>query len=73
MACIVEDVLAHRIGLLILDARAAMAAAPKVAEMLAIYLEHDLSWVADQVAAFNKLASRHLLPSNKPAPGFEAN
>ena len=73
MACIVENGLARRIGLLFLDARAAVAAASRAAEMLAKYLKHDLSWMANQVAAFNKLAGGYLQPSNRPAPGSEAN
>lgn len=60
MALTVEDVLARRTRALFLDARAGLAAAPRVAELLAEELGHDTSWRADQVAAFAAVAEIHL-------------
>jgi len=53
----VEDILARRVRLLFLDAKAAAASAPKVAEMLG--KEHDLpkSVLKKQVEEFEELAS----------------
>ena len=61
MAITVEDVLARRIRLLFLDARAAMEAAPGVAMLIAEEMNKDQSWVNEQVAAFTKLAEGYLL------------
>ena len=60
MALTVEDILSRRIRLLILDARAAIEAAPDVAEMLAERLGKDNSWVNDQIEHFTKLAEGYL-------------
>jgi glycerol-3-phosphate dehydrogenase len=56
MARSVEDVLARRTRSLFLDADAAVAAAPRVAELLAAELDRDAQWQIDQLAAFNSLA-----------------
>lgn len=61
MACDVEDVLARRVRLLFLDARAAIEAAPKVAEILAVELEKDNLWIAEQIKKFSNLASNYIL------------
>ena len=60
MARTVEDVLARRARLLYLDARAAAAAAPRVAALLAPVLGHDAAWQAAQTVSFRALAARHL-------------
>lgn len=57
----VEDVLARRNRLLFLDARAAVAAAPEVAQLLAEELGHDAAWQAREVEAFNHLAAGYML------------
>ncbi len=57
----VDDVLARRHRALLLDARAALEAAPAVASILADELERDGSWVANQVASFQELAAGYLL------------
>jgi glycerol-3-phosphate dehydrogenase len=62
MARKVEDVLARRSRCLLLDARASLDAAPKVAAVLAEELGHDETWQADQVRAFRSLAEGYLLP-----------
>jgi glycerol-3-phosphate dehydrogenase len=66
MARTVEDVLARRRRLLFLNARAALAAAPRVAALLAAELQHDAAWREAQVAAFSATAA-HYLPPTAPA------
>ena len=61
MARTVEDVLSRRTRMLLLDARAAIAAAPKVAETLAAELGRDEQWRRSQVEAFTALARGYLL------------
>jgi glycerol-3-phosphate dehydrogenase len=61
MAETIEDVLARRIRLLFLDARAAMEAAPMVAEMLALLKGNDEQWQKEQLDMFNKLAEGYLV------------
>jgi glycerol-3-phosphate dehydrogenase len=56
----VEDVLARRTRALLLDARASMAAAPRVAELIAAELGRDRAWREAQVAAYRDLASGYL-------------
>jgi glycerol-3-phosphate dehydrogenase len=63
MARTVEDVLARRTRALILDARASLAAAPRVAEILAAELGRDPAWRRDQVRQFDELARGYLPPS----------
>ncbi|WP_455632202.1 glycerol-3-phosphate dehydrogenase/oxidase [Parabacteroides sp.] len=56
-----EDVLARRLRILFLDARAAMAMAPKVAGILATERGKDEAWASAQVKAFNEVASNYIL------------
>ena len=65
MARTVEDVLDRRTRALVLDARAALEAAPRVARLLACELGRDAAWEAAQVKAFEARAEVALLP---PAP-----
>ncbi|MCY1522513.1 Glycerol-3-phosphate dehydrogenase 2 [compost metagenome] len=67
MARKVEDVLSRRVRLLFLDALAAIALAPAVAEIMAEELGKDKKWVEDQVQDFNKLAQDYLLYEVLPA------
>ncbi|OLY93551.1 glycerol-3-phosphate dehydrogenase [Cnuella takakiae] len=60
MARTVEDVLARRLRLLFLDARAALAAAPGVAQLMAAELGKDKEWVLLQVQQFEQVAGRYL-------------
>lgn len=60
MAVNIEDVLARRTRALFLNARAASAAAPAVAGVMARELVHGEDWVADQVRAFRELAKGYL-------------
>ncbi|WP_051359914.1 glycerol-3-phosphate dehydrogenase/oxidase [Adhaeribacter aquaticus] len=61
MARTVEDVLARRLRLLFLDARAAMAVAPKVARILAAELGHDADWIQKQEREFAQVANNYRL------------
>jgi len=61
MARTVEDILSRRTRSLILDARAAMEAAPEVAAVLADELGRDASWRDAQLDAFRELAAGYLV------------
>ena len=61
MACTVEDVLARRTRALFLNARAALAMAPAVADLMASELGWDEVTRAKQLAAFRDVASNYLL------------
>jgi glycerol-3-phosphate dehydrogenase len=61
MARTVEDVLARRTRALFLNARAAMAMAPRVAEILARELGRDQEWIDAQVRAFAETARNYEL------------
>jgi glycerol-3-phosphate dehydrogenase len=61
MARTVEDVLARRLRMLFLDARAAVAACPRVAELLAGELGYDDRWQAEQIRQFTSLAELYQL------------
>lgn len=61
MARKVEDVLARRTRLLFLDAMAAIALAPYVAEIMAEELGKDKKWIEDELQEFNALAQAYLL------------
>lgn len=64
MARTVEDILSRRTRALLLDARAAVEAAPLVARILAKELGKDEAWTADQVREFTSLAGKYLPMSN---------
>ena len=61
MAMTVEDVLARRIRMLFLDARAAIQAAPEVARLMAEEMDKDENWQQDQLQNFTALAEGYLL------------
>jgi glycerol-3-phosphate dehydrogenase len=61
MARTVEDVLARRLRILFLDAKAAIDMSPVVARLMAAELGLDKEWQESQVQAFKELASRYLL------------
>ena len=61
MALFVEDILARRTRLLFLDAKAAMLAAPLVANILATELQKNEQWIVDQIEQFNTLAKQYIL------------
>jgi glycerol-3-phosphate dehydrogenase len=60
MARTVDDVLARRSRSLLFDARAAVEAAPVVAELVASELGREDGWTREQVAAFERIADRYL-------------
>ncbi|QJX47588.1 glycerol-3-phosphate dehydrogenase/oxidase [Hymenobacter taeanensis] len=61
MARTVEDVLARRVRVLFLDARAALRIAPTVAALLAQELGKDQQWQEQQVAGFTRVAQHYVL------------
>jgi glycerol-3-phosphate dehydrogenase len=60
MARTVEDVLARRTRALFLNARAAVAMAPRVAGLLAREIDRDDRWKQEQVAAFEQIAGNYV-------------
>jgi glycerol-3-phosphate dehydrogenase len=60
MARTVDDFLARRTRSLILDARAAVEAAPRVAAVMAGELGRDGGWQAGQVKCFREMAQNYL-------------
>jgi glycerol-3-phosphate dehydrogenase len=67
LARTVEDVLARRLRALLLDARASIEAAPKVAALLAAELGFDEGWQQEQVQQYSELANGYLLvPATAP-------
>ena len=64
MAMTVEDVLSRRVRLLFVDAREAIAAAPKVAAMMARELGRDQAWIDTQVKDFTDLAKTYIFEQN---------
>ena len=63
MARTVEDVLSRRLRILLLDAAAAVRAAPRVAELVANELGHNVSWAQRQVEQFTRLAAQYRVDS----------
>lgn len=64
MARTVEDVLARRTRALFLNAKAAVAMAPRVAELMAAELNYDAAWQQDEIARFEKLAAGYQVVLN---------
>ncbi len=61
MARTVDDVLARRVRVLYLDARASIALAPRVASVLASELGRDKKWEQDQVKEYTEMASAYVM------------
>ena len=61
MARTVEDVLARRMRILFLNARAAIDMAPQVARIMALALNQDNDWIQNQINNFKAVASNYLL------------
>lgn len=68
MARTVEDLLSRRTRALLLNARAACAAAPRVAELLRRELGQTAAWAQEQVRSFENL-TRGYLPEGSSSPG----
>jgi glycerol-3-phosphate dehydrogenase len=61
MALDLDDALSRRTRSLLLDAKAAIEAAPRAASILASELGRDSQWEADQVRSFTELANGYRL------------
>jgi glycerol-3-phosphate dehydrogenase len=61
MALTVEDVLSRRIRMLVLDAQAAIDAAPGVAQIMAEALGKEESWINAELLTFQKIAQQYLI------------
>src|SRR5579875_1636537 len=68
MARSVEDVLARRTRALFLNSQAALAAAPRVASLLAQELGFDSRWEEQQLTEFQRAASHYFLASSSYLP-----
>jgi len=68
MARTVEDLLSRRTRALLLDARAAMACAPRAAALLAEELGRDEAFARDEAERFVALAQRYLPPGVEDKP-----
>lgn len=60
MARVVEDVMSRRTRALLLDARAAIEAAPTVANLMAQELGKDEAWIQQQISEFGNLARGYI-------------
>jgi glycerol-3-phosphate dehydrogenase len=65
MARTIEDVLGRRTRALFLDAEAALAAAPRVAAILASELRRDEDWQTEQLEQFRRIAEAYRPNSNR--------
>jgi len=65
MARTVEDVLSRRTRALLLDAKASIEAAPKVAALLAGELNLDNSWEQEQISEYTKLAKGYVFSESE--------
>ncbi len=61
MAITIEDVLARRIRLLFIDAKAAMESAETVAILMALEMNKDKAWEKEQIEKFILLAKKYLI------------
>ncbi|GAA3604648.1 glycerol-3-phosphate dehydrogenase/oxidase [Flavivirga amylovorans] len=61
MARTIEDILARRVRVLFLDAKAAVEIAPVVANLLAKELNKNKDWEQEQVSDFTKIASHYII------------
>nr|MBI1230289.1 FAD-dependent oxidoreductase [Cytophagales bacterium] len=66
MALKVEDILSRRMRVLVLDAKAAIEMAPKVAELMAEELSLDQGWKDAELEDFGKLANKYLINNLNP-------
>ena len=56
----VEDALSRRTRALLLDAAAAVEAAPLVAELMAKEMDQDQAWITEQIKAFKEIAVSYI-------------
>jgi len=60
MCMTVDDALARRTRSLLLDAKAALEAAPTVAALMAPLLNKEEKWIQEQISAFKKIAVNYI-------------
>ncbi len=73
MSRTLDDALARRTRALLLNARASIAIAPRVAALMAAELGRDAAWIAEQAAVFTTLARQYTLESTRaPVAGAAA-
>ncbi len=63
MAYTVEDVLARRMRMLFIDAKAAIEMCPMVAQLMAQEMQKSPIWIEQQILEFTQIASEYLLES----------
>jgi len=61
MARTVEDFISRRTRMLLLDAKASIDIAPKVAQIIAKELKQDEKWIEEQIKEFEQIASYYLV------------
>lgn len=61
MARTVDDILARRVRMLFLDAKATLEVIPMVAKMLAVELNKDVLWEQNQIKEFTLIAKQYVL------------
>ncbi|OCW93782.1 FAD-dependent oxidoreductase [Macellibacteroides sp. HH-ZS] len=61
MALTLEDVLARRLRILFLDAKAALEMAPRTARIIAAERQKDQQWIDMQIQSFSELTSNYIL------------
>lgn len=61
MALTLEDVLARRLRILFLDAKAALEMAPRTARIIAAERQKDQQWIDIQIQSFSELTSNYIL------------
>ena len=64
MCITVDDALARRTRAILLDAKAALEAAPAVAALMAGLMNKDKKWEEEQIAAFKKIALNYIPIAN---------
>lgn len=61
MAMKVEDILARRLRVLFLDAKAAKGMGPKVAQIIAEEKGYDTAWIQEELTDFEKTVNKYIL------------
>ncbi|MFT3936867.1 MAG: glycerol-3-phosphate dehydrogenase/oxidase [Chitinophagaceae bacterium] len=65
MCMTLDDALSRRTRSILLDARAALEAAPSVAALMASLLQKDKKWEEDQLSAFKKIVQNYIPLANQ--------
>jgi glycerol-3-phosphate dehydrogenase len=73
MAFTVEDVLARRLRILFIDARAAIEMCPEVAKLMAFEANNSSEWIDEQVDYFKSTATQYLLEPTIETEGIFIN